>query len=363
MDVSANQPAGAAAQEVQLGPSGIRRSPGRRRPSGQPPPLPHHLQTTGVGWLVAAVVLVVLSLLVFGGGLHGLAVDVTVVDDAVVGWLAGLRAPGSAAGDAAAGRAWLLDGHHRAAVGTAAGLADPPTPAASARGPGRLAPCRASSSRSCWRRSCAARGRSGWSSGPTGPAGRCPPHSWRRWRRSWSGSCTPWSRRAAGARPASGWRPRWSPWSLSPTCTWEWRHPPMCWSAWRSGWLSRCLGFAGSPPRRSSRSATGGDAPPTWTLAAPGGRRSARPCRTSLVWWSRTSSRSGWPGRPAPHRYASRSKATRTPGCSASCMPRAICAPTAGTSWAGSCSMGGWRTRSRSTPCAGWSSRRTTRCR
>ena len=94
MDVSANQPAGAAAQEVQLGPSGIRRSPGRRRPSGQPPPLPHHLQTTGVGWLVAAVVLVVLSLLVFGGGLHGLAVDVTVVDDAVVGWLAGLRAPG-----------------------------------------------------------------------------------------------------------------------------------------------------------------------------------------------------------------------------------------------------------------------------
>jgi membrane-associated phospholipid phosphatase/tRNA A-37 threonylcarbamoyl transferase component Bud32 len=94
MDVSANQPAGAAAQEAQLGPSGIRRSPGRRRPSGQPPPLPHHLQTTGVGWLVAAVVLVVLSLLVFGGGLHGLAVDVTVVDEAVVGWLAGLRAPG-----------------------------------------------------------------------------------------------------------------------------------------------------------------------------------------------------------------------------------------------------------------------------
>jgi membrane-associated phospholipid phosphatase/tRNA A-37 threonylcarbamoyl transferase component Bud32 len=94
MDVSANQPAGAPAPGVQLGPPGIRRSPGRRRPSGQPPPLPHHLQTTGVGWLVAAVVLVALSLWVFGGGLHGLAVDVTVVDDAVVGWLAGLRAPG-----------------------------------------------------------------------------------------------------------------------------------------------------------------------------------------------------------------------------------------------------------------------------
>jgi hypothetical protein len=35
--------------------------------------LPHHLQTTGVGWLVAAVVMVVLSVLVFAGGLHGLA--------------------------------------------------------------------------------------------------------------------------------------------------------------------------------------------------------------------------------------------------------------------------------------------------
>src|SRR6266511_2963252 len=56
MDVSANQPARAAEPGVQLGPPGIRRSPRRRRPSGQPPPLPHHLQTTGVGWLTAAVV-------------------------------------------------------------------------------------------------------------------------------------------------------------------------------------------------------------------------------------------------------------------------------------------------------------------
>src|SRR6266508_5984173 len=94
MDVSANQPARAAGPGVQLGPSGIRRSPRRRRPSGQPPPLPHHLQTTGVGWLTAAVVLVVLSLVIFAGDLGGPAVAVTVVDDAVVGWLAGLRAPG-----------------------------------------------------------------------------------------------------------------------------------------------------------------------------------------------------------------------------------------------------------------------------
>ena len=94
MEVSANPPTQAADRGVELGPAGIRRSPRRRRPSGQPPPLPHHLQTTGVGWLVAAVVLVALSLVVFADGLRGRAVAVTVVDDAVVGWLAGLEAPG-----------------------------------------------------------------------------------------------------------------------------------------------------------------------------------------------------------------------------------------------------------------------------
>jgi membrane-associated phospholipid phosphatase/tRNA A-37 threonylcarbamoyl transferase component Bud32 len=94
MDVSANQPARTAGPGVQPGPPGVRRSTWRRRPSGQPPPLPHHLQTTGVGWLVAAVVLVVVSVLVFAGGLHGLAVEITVVDAAIVGWVAGLRAPG-----------------------------------------------------------------------------------------------------------------------------------------------------------------------------------------------------------------------------------------------------------------------------
>jgi tRNA A-37 threonylcarbamoyl transferase component Bud32 len=56
--------------------------------------LPRHLQVTGVGWLAAAVVLLVLSVVVFAGGLRGPAVAVTVADDAVVRWLAGLRAPG-----------------------------------------------------------------------------------------------------------------------------------------------------------------------------------------------------------------------------------------------------------------------------
>jgi tRNA A-37 threonylcarbamoyl transferase component Bud32 len=47
-----------------------------------------------VGWLAASIVLVALSVAVFAGGLHGPAVGVTVVDDAIVRWLAGLDAPG-----------------------------------------------------------------------------------------------------------------------------------------------------------------------------------------------------------------------------------------------------------------------------
>jgi membrane-associated phospholipid phosphatase/tRNA A-37 threonylcarbamoyl transferase component Bud32 len=74
--------------------TGPLRSPRRRRPSGEAPPLPHHLHTTGFGWLVASVVLVGLSMVVFAGGLHGPAVVVTVLDDAVVRWLAGLDGPG-----------------------------------------------------------------------------------------------------------------------------------------------------------------------------------------------------------------------------------------------------------------------------
>ena len=56
------------------------------------------------------------------------------------------------------------------------------------------------------------------------------------------------------------------------------------------------------------------------------------------------------------------SRATPRAGCSPSCTPAATCARTGGTSWAGRCCTAGWRTRSRTTPCAGWSSRRTTPC-
>jgi tRNA A-37 threonylcarbamoyl transferase component Bud32/membrane-associated phospholipid phosphatase len=70
------------------------RSPQRRRPTGAAPPLPYRLQTSGIGWLVAALVLIGLTLAVFARGLRGPAVAVTVIDDAVVGWLASLAGPG-----------------------------------------------------------------------------------------------------------------------------------------------------------------------------------------------------------------------------------------------------------------------------
>jgi tRNA A-37 threonylcarbamoyl transferase component Bud32/membrane-associated phospholipid phosphatase len=70
------------------------RSPRHRRPTGAAPPLPYRLQTSGVGWLVAALVLVGLTLAIFARGLRGPAVAVTVVDDAIVRWLADLVGPG-----------------------------------------------------------------------------------------------------------------------------------------------------------------------------------------------------------------------------------------------------------------------------
>jgi tRNA A-37 threonylcarbamoyl transferase component Bud32 len=94
MDSAQRQILPDVAGPVRPGTHRVRPSGRRRRPSGEAPPLPHHLQTSGVGWLVALVVLVVLSIVVFGGGLRGPAVAVTVLDDAVVRWMAGLDAPG-----------------------------------------------------------------------------------------------------------------------------------------------------------------------------------------------------------------------------------------------------------------------------
>ena len=75
-------------------PPGSRRSRRRRRPTGEPPPLPRHLESTGVGWMVAAVGLITLTLLVFTAGRYGRGISLTVADNWVVERLAALRTPG-----------------------------------------------------------------------------------------------------------------------------------------------------------------------------------------------------------------------------------------------------------------------------
>jgi tRNA A-37 threonylcarbamoyl transferase component Bud32/membrane-associated phospholipid phosphatase len=75
-------------------PGNVRRSGRRRRPTGQPPPLPRSIQPTGVWWAAAAVVLITLARIAFGPARRSLGVAVTVWDNAVVRWLAGLRLPG-----------------------------------------------------------------------------------------------------------------------------------------------------------------------------------------------------------------------------------------------------------------------------
>jgi membrane-associated phospholipid phosphatase/tRNA A-37 threonylcarbamoyl transferase component Bud32 len=74
-------------------PPGTRRVRRRRRPTGEPPPLPRHLESTGVGWLIAAVGLVILTLLVFTVGRYGRGVSFAVVDYWLLERLASLRVP------------------------------------------------------------------------------------------------------------------------------------------------------------------------------------------------------------------------------------------------------------------------------
>jgi tRNA A-37 threonylcarbamoyl transferase component Bud32/membrane-associated phospholipid phosphatase len=69
----------------------VRQSRRRRRPSGAPPPLPRHLEATGVGWLLAAVGLVAVFAVSFVASRRGAAIAVTAADDRVVRWLAELR--------------------------------------------------------------------------------------------------------------------------------------------------------------------------------------------------------------------------------------------------------------------------------
>jgi hypothetical protein len=66
-----------------------------------------------VRWLIVGIVLMGLTIVVFARGMRGLAVDVTVADDAVVRWLVGLQAPGLVGGWralAALSSWWIING-------------------------------------------------------------------------------------------------------------------------------------------------------------------------------------------------------------------------------------------------------------
>lgn len=71
-----------------------RRPTPRRRPSGAPPPLPRHLRTTGAGWLVGALLAVVVTVAIFRHGVRGAAISVIVVDDTIVRWMSNVDLPG-----------------------------------------------------------------------------------------------------------------------------------------------------------------------------------------------------------------------------------------------------------------------------
>jgi hypothetical protein len=69
-------------------------TPLQRRPSGRPPPLPHHIARSGFIWLGIAVVALGAALAIFAGGLTRWAIEVTVIDDAVTRRIVQAPCPG-----------------------------------------------------------------------------------------------------------------------------------------------------------------------------------------------------------------------------------------------------------------------------
>ena len=347
----AEQPARVAAS--------VRHSRRRRRPSGAPPPLPRHLETTGVVWLLAAVGLVTVFVVSFAASRHGAAVAVSAADDRVVRWLAGLRS-GWLAGPvtvAAFPASWL------ASKILAWCIVVPLLVFRRLRHLVVYVVALAVTSQLVLALSAALK--------RPRPFGVVIDGSWNgyslpsiqvavlaaslvsilyalvpegRWRQTGKWAATAIVALAGLARVALGLD---APTDVLlgavigvtiPLLAFRWFTPnevfPVSYRRGRSAHLD-VGGARGQAIRRALQDQLGLE--------------------------SRRSSRSGWPGRPGRPRCGSRSRATRARSCSASCTPAAICVRTAGTSSAGSCCMGGWRTRRPSTPSAGWSSRRTTR--
>ncbi len=89
MSASPPTPAQGAPARVLAWPAGR-----QRRPSGAPPPLPRHIERSGLIWLAVAIMAVGAAIAVFAGGLSRWAVDVTVIDDALTRQVAGVPIPG-----------------------------------------------------------------------------------------------------------------------------------------------------------------------------------------------------------------------------------------------------------------------------
>ena len=222
------------------------------------PPLPRRIQTTGVWWAAAAVVLITLAKITFGPARGSLGVVVTVWDDAV-GWLAGLRASGpdrAHGGDRCLHRIGLQvealrwgpwsryaagvpppDRVHRLLLGRAAGGpagdGGPPTPWVELRG--------------------------SWAVSDAVAAGRHPGRDPGRH------ALHPGPGVAAGDSSANGSPPAWWRCSRWPGSTWAWTLPPT-----RSGRRDRRgrVGEAALPAVRSQRGLPGrlqAYAAPTWT--------------------------------------------------------------------------------------------------
>src|SRR4029453_17264257 len=73
----------------------------RRRPSGEPPPLPRQLHTSGKGWLLLIGLAVVAGVLI--GNVQQAAVAADVVDHAVLSAFEGIRTPWLTQAERAAG--------------------------------------------------------------------------------------------------------------------------------------------------------------------------------------------------------------------------------------------------------------------
>jgi membrane-associated phospholipid phosphatase len=351
MDVPADRSRPTSALPVHPSLREAARSPRRRRPTGAAPPLPYRLQTSGIGWLVAALVLVGLTLVIFVRGLRGPAVTATVIDDAVVGWLAGLVGPGLVAPLRGVARisSWpvlnaafyglllallVLRRWRHLLVWFVAVLLG-----------GNLIDVLAMITR---------RPR------PFGVDIQS----------SWGGWALPSNQVAFLTAICMGVL-----YTLVPEG--RWRNT----GKWVTVGLITLVAVA--------RMALGVDAPTDVVVGVgigvtiplllfrrftpnevyPVAYRRGRSAHLDIGGARGVAIRRGLADQlglvvtEVKPFCGSPSRGIRPGCCSASSMPRVICARTAGTSWAGSCCMAGWRTRSRSTSCVGWSSRRTTRCR